>query len=197
MNRFLALAALVVIAVAGLSASPAHAAIIDYYTTMSGPNEAPPNASLGTGSAHVTYDSFLHTMRVEANFTGLSGTTTASHIHAATAVAGTGTAGVATQTPSFSGFPLGVTSGTMDTTFDLTLNSSWNPSYITNNGGTPASAEAAFFNAMNAGKAYFNIHTTVVPGGEIRGFMVIPEPGALTLLGAGAVLAMMRRRRAA
>lgn len=63
-------------------------------------------------------------------FSGLLGNTTASHIHAATAVAGVGTAGVATQTPSFSGFPLGVKAGAMDTTFDMTLASSFNASYI-------------------------------------------------------------------
>ena len=33
--------------------------------------------------------------------------------------------------------------------------------------------------AMAAGKSYFNIHTSVVGGGEIRGFLVPgPEPGS-------------------
>ena len=65
-----------------------------------------------TGFATVVYDDLAHTLSVDASFSGLLGTTTAAHIHAATAVPGVGTAGVATQTPSFVGFPLGVTSGT-------------------------------------------------------------------------------------
>ena len=88
-------------------------ASIEYTATLSGPNEAPPNASPGTGTSLVTYDDVAHTLRVEASFSGLIGTTTAAHIHAPTAVPFTGTIGVATQTPSFSGFPLGVTSGTL------------------------------------------------------------------------------------
>ena len=69
----------------------------------------------------MTIDDAAFTMRVESTFSGLTGITTASHIHCCTAVASTGTAGVATQTPSFVGFPLGVTSGTFDSTFDMTL----------------------------------------------------------------------------
>jgi hypothetical protein len=120
-------------------------------------------------------------------FSGLSSGTTASHIHAATAMPGTGTAGVATQVPTFTGFPLGVTSGSYDHTFDLTLDSSYNPAFESANGGTAASAETALTNAMAAGEAYLNIHTQTNPGGEIRGFLEpVPEPTSLALLGIGA-----------
>ena len=89
------------------------------------------------------------------------------------------TAGVATTTPDFAGFPIGVTSGTYINTLDLTLSSSYNPSYITANGGTTASAEAALVSAIAAGEAYVNIHTTTFAGGEIRGFLQpVPEPGS-------------------
>jgi hypothetical protein len=137
-------------------------------------------------------------MRVRATWSGLTGTTTNAHIHAPTADPFdiTDTAGVATTTPTFAGFPAGATFGTYDNTLDLTQASSWNPAYVTANGGTPASAEAAFFTAMNSGRAYFNIHSSTSGGGEIRGFMMVPEPGALTLLGAAGVLAAVRRRRA-
>ena len=191
MNRLLASAAMVMVGI-GLAARPSSAAVIVYTTHMDGPTEGTP--SLGQGDATVTYDNTAHTMRVQATFAGLSGTTTAAHIHAPTPAPFSGTASVATQTPSFSGFPLGVTAGAMDTTFDLTLNSSWNAPFITANGGTPAGAEAAFFNHMNSGRAYFNIHSSQFGGGEIRGF--IPEPGALTLLAAGAIVGVIRRRRA-
>ncbi|NND35019.1 MAG: CHRD domain-containing protein [Saprospiraceae bacterium] len=135
---------------------------------LSGTNVEPPNNSPGIGTATVTIAS--NTMRVQATFSGLNGTTTAAHIHAATAVPGTGTAGVATSTPSFPGFPIGVTSGSYDMTYDMTQASSYNGSYLIANGGTAESAFSALKTALNDGRAYFNIHTTTNPGGEIRGF---------------------------
>jgi hypothetical protein len=70
--------------------------------------------------------------------------------------------------------------------FDMTQASTWDPSFITANGGTAAGAEAALAAGAAAGDAYLNIHTTVFPGGEIRGFLVpAPEPGTLLLLGTG------------
>lgn len=189
--------ALILSASAGLVAfNPrADAVTLVYEALMDGPSEAPPNASPGTGIATITIDTVLNTMRVEATFSGLVGITTAAHIHAPTPNPFTGTASVATQTPSFSGFPLGVTAGAMDTTFDMTLTSSFNGSYITGNGGTPASAFAAFQSHVAAGRAYFNIHSSIFGGGEIRGFLrLVPTPGAGTLAGLGA-LALVRRRR--
>jgi hypothetical protein len=195
MSRQIPLATVFAIALVALllTAAPSFAAIITYNTHMDGPTEGTP--SNGTGDSVVTYDNVAHTMRVQASFTGLTGTTTASHIHAPTPAQGSGTASVATQTPTFSSLPLGVTSGSFDQTLDLTQAGSWNPSYISANGGTPASAENAFFRAMDGNKAYLNIHSSVNPGGEIRGFYV-PEPGAMTLLGAGAIVGIIRRRRA-
>ena len=142
-----------------------------YWTSLSGPAEAPPNNSPGTGKGLVTIDAVANTMKVQANFSGLLAGVTASHIHAPTAVAGTGTAGVATTLPTFPGFPSGVTSGTYDQTFNMLLSTSYNPAYVTNNGGTPASAFAALRTAIGAGKAYLNIHSSMFPGGEIRGFL--------------------------
>ena len=143
-----------------------------YTVSLSGPNESPPNASPGTGNATITINNAASTMRVQCTFSGLTGTTTAAHIHAATTTAGMGTAGVATTTPSFQGFPTGVTSGTCDITLDMTLASSYNPSYVTANGGTTASAFTALKAAIAAGKAYLNIHTSTFGGGEIRGFLL-------------------------
>lgn len=138
MRRLLALAT-VLVALA-FSAQTSFAVSATFFATL-GDFENPPTGSPGTGTATVTFDTTAHTLRVQVSFGGLIGTTTAAHIHCC--VAAPGNAGVATQTPSFTGFPLGVTSGTMDTTFDTTLASSFNPAFITANGGTVAGAEAS------------------------------------------------------
>jgi hypothetical protein len=170
-----------------LGSTVTQASPIKYSAFLSGPAEAPPNASPATGFAAVVFDLAAHTMSVDISFDGLLGTTTASHIHAPTALPGVGTAGVATQTPSFVGFPLGVTSGTYSHIFDMTLASSYRAGYLTGFGGSTGAAEAALALAAEEGRAYLNIHTTLFGGGEIRGFLVpAPEPGSsLLLLGIG------------
>ena len=174
-------------------------ASLTFIAELSGPKEAPPNASLGSGAATVIFDEVAHTMRVVVTFQDLLGTTTMSHIHCCTAVAGTSTAGVATTTPTFTDFPLGVTSGNYDHTFDMTLSSSYNAPFITNNGGTTASAEAALLAGVEAGKAYLNIHSSTFAGGEIRGFLAplpVPEPETYALLSLGLIsLAFVARNR--
>lgn len=179
-RRLLAAAALL----AAGSFATAQAAVVSYAANLDGASEASPNASPGTGFAQVDIDDVAHTMHLVVSFSGLQGTVTASHIHAATAVAGTGAAGVATTTPTFAGFPSGVTAGFYDNTLNMTSSTSFNASYITNNGGTTASAEAALFAAIAAGKAYLNIHSSMYTGGEIRGFLQpLATPSASTTWG--------------
>jgi hypothetical protein len=197
--RCLAAAALVAFIAGSASASQ-----FIYQALMDGPSESPPNASPGTGFAQLIYDDVAHTMTVSASFQGLTGTTSAAHIHGRVADPPATTAGVATQLPSFTTFPLGVTSGAMPATvYDMTLASSWNPSFVTANGGTTAGAELAFIAMLNdathpnfPSRGYFNIHTSTFPGGEIRGFLtLIPEPSTLMLLVVGAIGALVFRRR--
>jgi hypothetical protein len=109
-----------------------------------------------------------------------------------------GTAIVATTTPTFPGFPLGVTSGTYDQTFDMTLASSFNGAFVTAHGGTVAQAEADLLSGLIAGTAYLNIHSVEFPTGEIRGFLVAaPEPAMAMLFAlAAAAIVSSRRRRA-
>jgi hypothetical protein len=176
----------------GLAAAPAGATTFVFSAPFL--PEGGPGAT-GTGTATVTFDDVLLTMRVEATFSGTSGTTTASHIHCCTVSQGVGTAGVATQVPSFSGFPLGVTSGSYDQLFDMNLASSWNPTYVTNNGGTTTSAFNALLGGILDDRGYLNIHTSTFGGGEIRARLaLVPEPGTVALLGLGLAALAARRR---
>ena len=131
-------------------------------------NPAHPESS-ATGTAQVIWDTSTHLMTVNVTFAGLTTPNTAAHIHCC--VASPGTTGVATTVPTFTGFPSGVQSGTYTHTFDMTSLTSYNPAFVTAHGGTAAGAEAALLAGMQAGQTYLNIHTTMFPGGEERGFL--------------------------
>ena len=78
-----------------LLASPANSATITYTVALSGPAESPPNASPGTGTGSVIFDTIAHTMTLDLSFSGLTSNTTASHLHCCTTSPFTGAAGVA------------------------------------------------------------------------------------------------------
>lgn len=166
---------------------PVAAHPVTYGGTLSNLGEPPQAASsLGTGSIIVIFDDDDFTMNVHVDFSNLQGTTTASHIHCCTPSPGTGSAGVATPVPTFPGFPLTVQAGVYDQTFDMALASSWNPAYVTANGGTTASAFAALATGIASGRAYLNIHSTQSTGGEIRAFLSpVPLPASVLLLTSG------------
>jgi hypothetical protein len=162
---------------------------------MSGALENPSNPSGGFGTGLVTFDLDLFTMRTEVTFGGLTGTTTNSHIHCCDAFPANDI--VATRTPTFLNFPAGVTSGSYDHTYDMTLAGSYNAAFLTENGGSISQAFETLLNAARAGnKAYWNIHSSFRSGGEIRGYLVpVPEPSALLLATIGLAGCGLRRRR--
>jgi hypothetical protein len=188
--------ALITAASLALPATSANANIIVFSGNFSGTQEVPPNASPGTGLVIVTVDDVLNTMMVEAFWSGLLSPTTVAHIHCC-APAGTN-AGVATAVPTVPGFPAGVLSGTYTNTFDMTALSSYNPAFVTAQGGTATSAFSALLDGMLTSNAYFNIHTSQFPGGEIRAQLSpVPEPStwAMLLFGFAAAGVALRRYR--
>jgi hypothetical protein len=185
------------LALAVASATAGEAATLIFTADLAGANEVPAVTTTGAGVATVTFDDVANVLTVQATFSELTGATTAAHIHCCSPPGRN--AGVATAVPSFPGFPLNVTSGSYSQSFNLTLASSFNPAFVTANGGTADSARATFIAGLQGGLTYFNIHTSRFPGGEIRGQLTsaVPEAGtwAMMLVGFGAVGWALRGRR--
>jgi CHRD domain/PEP-CTERM motif len=150
------------------SSGPVHATQI-FFAHLDGPSERPlPVATPATGFVTVELNDAQNALRFNLNFTPLLAAQTASHIH------GLGgpndVAPVRIIPPTL---PLGHL-----VNFDIAI-----PDPLPNQ---PALSRAAFVQGLHDGQTYFNVHSELHPGGEIRGqLQLVPEPGTLFLLGSG------------
>jgi hypothetical protein len=184
-----------------LTAAPAWAHEHFYDVTLSG---AGLSASTASGTALVTLDLDLITVRIEATFAGLLGGAVGMQLHCCTALPGSGTAMGALAQPVMPGFPTGVSSGAFDITYDLTEDATYSPGFVVASGGHTSDALNALINGAAAGAMYLSIRSSAFPEGEIRGFLieqaeVVPEPGTCGLMlgGLAAIGALARQRRGA
>ena len=187
MKKLIAAAALLV-------ATTAQAAVVTYHTKFEPEGGG---GRTGTGSAIASFDDVSNVFTFFADFSGLSGLTTAAHFHCCTTTPFAGTAGIAVYAPTLP-IPIGVSAGVFGASLDLDDPGNFSGAFITASGGLSA-AITRFKTGLDSGSIYLNIHTSTFGGGEIRGFMLVPEPSsaALVLLAMTALgVAGARSRRA-
>ena len=143
-----------------------------YEAFLTGLGETPANASPGLGIGTLVLNAAQNQITVDENWSGLLAAATASHIH--------GPGGAGTNGPvlfPFTGVPAATSGSIPEQTFAIT------PTQVA---------------WLQSGYLYMNVHTSVFPGGEIRGqLLLIPEPSTAALLGlgAGATALALRRRK--
>lgn len=170
------------------------AAVITWSAVLDGGQEVPPNGSLATGLGTVTFDDVTSVLTLEVEWQALTGLGIQAHIHCCAPATGSAPIAVdlwlsADQQPA---------TGSFTRDFDLDTANPFRASFLSANGGTVTSAFAALVAAMDTGFAYYNIHTEIFPGGEIRGNLApaqAPEPATALLLCLASGAAAFRRFR--
>ncbi len=178
-----------------LTTATAHAATT-FTSRLSGLNEIPnANNSAGTGVATAAFFNANNSIRLTGSFQNLTGLTLLGHLHCCSTRAANGAQAIDfTENP---GFQRGVRSGSFDLTYDLLDAATYTAAFLTASGGTALGARNRLFTNFNNELGYFNIHSTVFPGGELRGHLVsIPEPAAwgMMIVGFGFIGGALRRR---
>lgn len=154
-----------------LTAAGSNAAVLQFQSTLLGTNEVPAVVTTATGAVSMTFDDVTNTiLTIDVFVRDLMGTLSASHIHI-------GAAG------SNGGVIVGLGTAYVPDAGGLRL--------VLNNLAFPA----ANVGSLMAGNTYVNVHSSLFPGGEVRGQLtLVPAPGAAAL-GALALAGLTRRRR--
>jgi CHRD domain/PEP-CTERM motif len=178
--------------------APAYAATT-FTSTLSGLSEIPaPNNSAGTGVATAAFFNANNSIRLTGSFQNLTGLSLLGHLHCCSTPSATGA-----QAIDFSenpGFQLGVRSGSFDLIYDLLDATTYTAAFLAASGGTAVGARDRLFGNLNNNLGYFNIHSTVFRGGELRGQLAgIPEPASwgMMIIGFGLAGGAIRRRKSA
>ena len=130
----------VIVTVIALGSAAARAETVNLKATLNTASEVPAKTGDGSGTLTATLDTSTHELKYHVDFTGLSGPATAAHFHGPAASGANAGPQVAVKTTPIASPIEGTATLTPDQEKDL----------------------------MD-GKWYFNIHTKVNPGGEIRG----------------------------
>ena len=148
-----------------LAASGAMATTFNFAFPIDGLQEVPPNGSPHAGIGLASYNDVTGFLDWNIAWSGLSGAITGMHFHG----------------PA----PFGVNAG-------IQVNIGGISGLVSPSiGSTPINALQGV--DLNSGLWYVNIHSTVFPGGEIRG-QVIPAPASMSLLAIGGLIVTRRRR---
>ena len=141
------------------TSTPATSKIVNFRATMNGANEFPANTSTGSGAFTATLDTETSVFTYDFTFTGLSAGVSNGHIHGPAFA--TGNAGTTINFNTLPGatFSFGATSGTGRGTVTLAATTQI----------TAAINGDSLKKLLLDGMTYVNIHTTAIPGGEIRG----------------------------
>jgi len=190
-------------AVAMLAGAPgAHAVVYSFNAKLAGGNEvAPTVGGPGSGIATLSYDTMGtgsladDTYDFSMSVAGLTGgaagkAANAFHIHGAATTSQNGPVRVSLDAAPF----LALNAGS---TLLVGGNTVAAPVFVTGNGVYPV---MSFLDMLRGGLAYVNVHTTLNPGGAVRGQLIevtaVPEPSTYAMLLAGiAALGFVARRR--
>lgn len=158
-------------AIAGaiLFAASASAGMTNFFANLSGDNENPPTGSGATGTFSGVYDSVANTFSFEWSIVDLEGTPSSpgSHIHVGP--------------PDMNG-PIVFPFHNPDFSWPLVGSAVW------------TNLSQQNIDDLFAGLLYANFHTNLHPSGELRGQILIPAPGGVSVLALAGLVTMRRRR---
>ncbi len=139
--------------------------------TLAGSNQVPPNSSMATGSAILTFLTQSQTIAYDVIYSGLTASALEGHIHFGP---------YGSNGPIILPFVPGPTGTTGEVRGVLSA------ANLINQAASGINTYSDIVTAALADNLYVNLHDSNYPAGEIRG-QVVPEPSSVVLVGMGLV----------